>query len=421
MAVDINNHPCFNDKARHTHGRVHLPVAPDCNIQCNFCNRKYDCVNESRPGVTSSILSPLQALSYLENIMEKRKNLSVIGIAGPGDPFANADKTMETLRLVREKYPDKIFCVATNGLNIEPYVEELSQMNTSHITITVNAVDPEISAKIYSWVRYNKRVYRKTAGAQILLKNQLAAIKLLKKMGITVKINTIIIPGINDEHIPEVARIMAELDADIINCIPFYKNENSLFAHLDEPDTVTVAKIRKEAGKYIPQMHHCTRCRADAAGLLGEDTDKSDLYSLMGYSTMNCNPIKDRPNIAVASMEGMLVNLHLGEAGELMVFSGKNGEVELVEKRKTPPRGGGFSRWESLAETLKDCSYLLVNGVGKNPKEALESKGLKVLTIEGLIEDAVKIISGGKDINHLIKRKKFACGEECSGSEGGCG
>ena len=25
---------------------MHVAVAPACNIQCNYCNRKYDCANE---------------------------------------------------------------------------------------------------------------------------------------------------------------------------------------------------------------------------------------------------------------------------------------------------------------------------------------------------------------------------------------
>ena len=44
------SHPCFEADAHHTHARVHVPVAPRCNVQCNFCSRKFDCVNESRPG-----------------------------------------------------------------------------------------------------------------------------------------------------------------------------------------------------------------------------------------------------------------------------------------------------------------------------------------------------------------------------------
>lgn len=55
---DISKHPCFNPAVKGQFGRVHLPVAPKCNIKCNFCNRKYDCINESRPGVTSNVLTP---------------------------------------------------------------------------------------------------------------------------------------------------------------------------------------------------------------------------------------------------------------------------------------------------------------------------------------------------------------------------
>jgi nitrogen fixation protein NifB len=158
--MNLENHPCFNDKVRHLYGRIHLPVAPRCNVQCNFCNRKYDCVNESRPGVTSGTLSPEQAIDYLDQVLEIKKNISVVGIAGPGDAFANPEDSLETLRLVREKYPYMILCVATNGLNLEPYAEQLAQVNVSHVSVTVNAVDPTIVEKIYSWVRDGKRVLR---------------------------------------------------------------------------------------------------------------------------------------------------------------------------------------------------------------------------------------------------------------------
>ena len=71
-----------------------------------------------------------------------------MGIAGPGDPFANPDETLETLRRVRAKYPEILLCVATNGLNLPPYLDELAKLKVSHVSITVNAVDPQIGAKI---------------------------------------------------------------------------------------------------------------------------------------------------------------------------------------------------------------------------------------------------------------------------------
>lgn len=45
----IHGHPCFGGK-RHQNGRIHLGVAPRCNIKCGYCTRRHDCVNESRRG-----------------------------------------------------------------------------------------------------------------------------------------------------------------------------------------------------------------------------------------------------------------------------------------------------------------------------------------------------------------------------------
>lgn len=424
--MNFENHPCFNAKAHKKFGRVHLPVAPRCNIQCKFCNRKFDCVNESRPGVTSGILTPYQAMVYLDEVFRQKKNISVVGIAGPGDPFANPEETMETLRLVREKYPEMMLCVATNGLNIAPYIDELAELKVSHITVTVNAVDPEVGAKIYSWVRYNKRVMRAEKGVEILLEKQMEAIIGLKEKGITVKVNSIIIPGINEDHIETVARKMSEMDVDILNCVPYYPNAGSSFEHLEEPSKDMIHEVREKAGKYIKQMRHCTRCRADAVGLLGEVPDAALMDKLQACEQISKEePVKKqkgiRSRVAVASMEGVLVNQHLGEASKLLIYDKKDGMISLLEARNTPPAGGGFQRWAQLADTLSDCGTLLVSGIGENPKRVLSTTGLDIMEIEGVIDEAVRAVFEGQSLRHLIKREMKACGAGCSGTGGGCG
>ncbi|MBP5685800.1 MAG: nitrogenase cofactor biosynthesis protein NifB, partial [Candidatus Methanomethylophilaceae archaeon] len=85
----LSEHPCYDEEAHRRFARMHLPVAPRCNIQCNYCNRKYDCSNESRPGVTSEVLSPEQAADKVAFVYSQIPELKVIGIAGPGDPMAN--------------------------------------------------------------------------------------------------------------------------------------------------------------------------------------------------------------------------------------------------------------------------------------------------------------------------------------------
>lgn len=424
--MNLDNHPCFNPGACKSFGRVHLPVAPRCNIQCKFCNRKFDCVNETRPGVTSAVLSPGQAMVYLEEVFAQKGNISVVGIAGPGDPFANPEETLETLCRVRSRYPETILCVATNGLNLTPYLDELKRLKVSHITVTVNAVDTAIGAKIYSWMRVGKRVVRAEEGAAILLERQLDGIKGLKDRGIMVKANSIILPGINEDHIETVARRLSGLGVDLFNAMPYYPNAGSDFEHLAEPDKATVESIRKKAGVHVKQMRHCTRCRADAVGLLGEPTDEGLMNTLtacrrLEVKTPRLGRVSPRPCVAVASMEGVLVNQHLGEAEKLLVYGEKEGRVQLLEARVTPAKGGGMNRWKTMADTLSDCSTLLVGGVGSNPQKVLSAAGIEVVQIEGLIDEAVRAVFAGESLNHMVKRTVTACGGVCGGNGMGCG
>ncbi len=288
--ADLGCHPCFNVKVKGQYGRVHLPVAPRCNIKCNYCNNKYDCVNESRPGVTSTLLSPGQAVRYMEKVLEREPRISVAGIAGPGDPFANPAATMDTLRRIRSNFPHIIPCLASNGLCLAPYVDELAEIGVSHVTVTINAVDPGIAKGIYSWVRDGKVVYRGLSAAKLLLERQFEAVRLLKAHGITVKVNTIIIPGINHNHAVKVAEKMAQMEVDVFNCIPMYPNAGTPFENIPEPSRELMAAICRDAERFLPQMRHCMRCRADAVGLLDDDRSSEFREYLSACSALRLSP-----------------------------------------------------------------------------------------------------------------------------------
>ena len=77
---------------------MHVAVAPACNIQCNYCNRKYDCANESRPGVVSEKLTPEQAAKKVLAVASTIPQMTVLGIAGPGDPLANPGEDIQDVR-----------------------------------------------------------------------------------------------------------------------------------------------------------------------------------------------------------------------------------------------------------------------------------------------------------------------------------
>ena len=417
----VKNHPCFDPGAKEIYARVHLPVAVKCNIQCNYCNRKYDCVNESRPGVTSTVLSPFQAVHYLEALTQKMTDISVVGIAGPGDPFANPHETLQTLRLVRERLAGKLFCLSTNGLDLEPYIDEIATLGVTHVTLTVNSLRPETLARLYRWVRYKRRIYRGQEGGMILLAQQLRCIPMLKAKGITVKINTVVCIGINDGETVEIARKVSRLGADTMNCIPMYPAEGTTFSLLPEPSKEAMKTLRAGIAPHIKPVTHCARCRADAAGLLGKDSEEAT--EMLGrFSTMVLNRGQGRTRVAVASNEGILVNLHLGEARRLYIFEQSRNGYHFVEIRNTPPEGGGMERWRELAaRTLVDCRAVLVAGIGENPMKTLQTNGIQVIRMSGLIDAGLDAVYLDLPLKTLCRSDYTRCGESCGGIGTGCG
>jgi nitrogen fixation protein NifB len=418
--MDFDSHPCFSAEARHRTGRIHLPVAPKCNVQCNFCNRKYDCVNETRPGVTSATLTPKQAVAYLDSVLERVKDLLVVGIAGPGDPFANPDETLETMRLVRARYPEKILCLASNGLGLSEHVDEIAAIGVSHVTVTLNAVDPKIGARIYAWVRFGPHVYRGEEGALVLLERQTDAISRLKKAGVAVKINTVVIPGINDGHVDAVAKYAAALGADVQNCIPLMHVEDTPFEGMPSPEPGAMQALRFEAGKHIRQMSHCARCRADAVGKIGEENPEEIERLLAAAAAVK--PDADRPYVAVASREGLFVNQHLGEATEFWIYGLEGKKLSLVGMRHAPVPGGGDERWVELAETLSDCFAVLTSGCGKAPELILSRRDIAVYAMEGLIAEGALALLSGSEVPRALLRRAGSCGfgSSCGGTGLGC-
>jgi len=266
-----SRHPCFDAAAGRFYGRIHLPVAPRCNIRCGYCNRSCDCVNESRPGVTSAVLEPEEAASRLEKALREMPFISVAGIAGPGDPFCEPERTLRTLELIRRKHPDLELCLSSNGLNVRDFIPDLSGLGVHFTTVTVNAVSPDIGAQIYTDVRIGPDVLQGRDAAAALLERQMETIAGLKARHLAVKVNTVLIPGVNDRHVCAVAQCAAKLGADLMNLIGIIPLPGTALQDVIPPSASQLARLRRTAAAFLPQMHHCRRCRADAAGLLADD------------------------------------------------------------------------------------------------------------------------------------------------------
>ncbi len=236
---------------------------------------------------------------------------------------------------------------------------------------------------------------------------------------ILVKVNTIVLPGINDGEIAAVAAEVRAAGAEIMNTMAMVPVSGTPFEPLGEPSPIVMAGARLVAGKELPQMSHCARCRADACGFVGEAAE--GMPDPKEFALLASKPSKDRPYVAVASREGMLVNQHVGEATCFHVFAEQDSVYAPVEVREAPDSGSGIKRWLDLADLLHDCRAVLTTGVGAAPRRVLTGRGLEVIEMEGLIEEGLSAVYGGTPIPASLRRAFKGCGLGCTGGGGGCG
>ncbi len=105
----------------------------------------------------------------------------------------------------------------------------------------------------------------------------------------------------------------------------------------------------------------------------------------------------NKSHVAVASSNGIDVDLHIGHARQLLIYGpGEEGLVCLLGARSTPEPGGGDARWKALAEVLGDCFALLASGAGPKPVKILEDQNIDVFIADGNIKKPLDILFSGE-------------------------
>ncbi|MBF0219138.1 MAG: nitrogenase cofactor biosynthesis protein NifB [Gammaproteobacteria bacterium] len=420
----VKDHPCYSEEAHHFYARMHVAVAPACNIQCHYCNRKYDCSNESRPGVVSELLTPEQAVKKVLAVAATIPQMSVLGIAGPGDPLANPERTFATFRELSDKAPDIKLCISTNGLSLPEHVDELCRHNIDHVTITINCLDAAIGAEIYPWIFWKNRRIKGRKAAEILIAQQQLGLEMLAARGVLVKVNSVLIPGVNDHHLEEVSRVVKAKGAFLHNVMPLIAEaeHGTFYGVMGQrgPTPEELQRLQDSCAGEMNMMRHCRQCRADAVGMLGED--RGDEFTLEKIDAMEIDypaamqrraeyqagieqqrqqlhrrgetvisldalrPQRHRSRpllVAVASSGGGIINQHFGHAREFLVYEATALDVRFIGHRKVDLYCSGSDHCNEEESTLQQtiralngCEVLLCSRIGFAPWEALEAAGI---------------------------------------------
>ena len=111
--------------------------------------------------------------------------------------------------------------------------------------------------------------------------------------------------------------------------------------------------------------------------------------------------------IAVASKDGRLINQHFGHAERFLIYKARAGKTEFLEERKVNKycqeddeydHPYEDDRFMSVANTIKDCRFVLTSMIGTIPEKKLkEIDIIPVICADGIEEGIEKII------NHEIK------------------
>lgn len=397
----LATHPCYNEDAHRNFARMHIPVAPRCNIQCNYCNRKFDCCNESRPGVTSELLTPEQALEKICYVREKIPNLSVIGIAGPGDPLAN-EETFQTLELIGKNFPELTLCVSTNGLALPDNAKRLYELGVRFITVTMNASNPETGSKIYDHVIFRNEHLVGEEGALTLLYRQTEGIRMCAELGMAVKVNIVMIPGINDGDIPALVKKVKALGAYMVNILPLIPIQGTAFSDLRAPTPAERKAMMDLCELDARMMRHCRQCRADAIGLLGED--RSQEFVHLGGCGSGCGPSPalhidgDRSKVAVAiDTYGKICGF--GSASSFRVYSLDTDGIHLLRDipvDRTSPVSGDEHKLHimRILESLSGCGRVIAREIGELPSRMLSESDIEMILDKG---------DPSKALEHLVQ------------------
>ncbi len=241
-------------------------------------------------------------------------------------------------------------------------------------------------------------------------------LEMLTARGILCKVNSVMIPGINDQHLVEVNRAVKSRGAFLHNIMPLISapEHGTVFGLNGQrgPSARELKALQDSCEGEMNMMRHCRQCRADAVGLLGEDrsaefsTDRI-MATEVNYDSEARKAYQAKVEaerrakaaarqheldalagansgikllIAVATKGSGLVNEHFGHAKEFQVYEISTAGAKFVGHRRVDLYcQGGFGEEESLATVIRainDCHAVFVAKIGGCPKADLRAAGI---------------------------------------------
>lgn len=214
-------------------------------------------------------MSADDAVQTAKKELNRRPNLRIVAVAGPGEPLANA-ATFEALSGLLKDRHRVHFCLSTNGVLLSDSVDRLVELRVDSLSVSMSTSNPATAAAIYEWANIRGKRMTGIGMGKAIVGTQVAGIRRAANAGIHVKINSVLIPGVNNGDIASLAEAAARAGAELQNIIPLVPCGSMLTRR--PPSFMEQEQARAEAREYINQFCGCQKCRADVVGIPGNDT-----------------------------------------------------------------------------------------------------------------------------------------------------
>jgi nitrogen fixation protein NifB len=240
---------------------------------------------------------------------------------------------------------------------------------------------------------------------------------MLTANGILCKVNSVMIPGVNDDHLVTVNREVKSRGAFLHNIMPLISapEHGTVFGLNGQrgPSAQELKALQDSCEGEMNMMRHCRQCRADAVGLLGEDrsaeftTDKImemdvnyDLTARQAYQekveeeriakvaarnaeleSLAGENADLKILVAVATKGSGRINEHFGHATEFQIYELSAEGAKFVGHRRVDLYcQGGYGEddaLETVIRAINDCTAVFVAKIGHCPKDDLIKAGIE--------------------------------------------
>ncbi|WP_457563215.1 GTP 3',8-cyclase MoaA [Caminibacter pacificus] len=191
------------DSFNRTIDYIRVSVTSRCNFRCLYCmpNTPF----EWEPH--ENILSYEEMFEFLRLAIDE--GVKKIRLTG-GEPLLRKDIDV-FVKMLHDYKPELDLALTTNGYYLKEYAKRLKKAGLKRVNVSLDSLKPEVAAKI---------------AQKDVLNKVIEGILEAKKEGLLVKLNTVVMKGINDGEILDLLE-WAKKHGMIIRFIEFMENERA--------------------------------------------------------------------------------------------------------------------------------------------------------------------------------------------------